>query len=92
MTELHTPDWLSEEAKATLSRGYLLPGESCGDMHRRLASHAAKVLERPDLEEDFFDIFWNGWLGPATPVASNFGTSRALPIFIWAMSARQVLL
>jgi ribonucleoside-diphosphate reductase alpha chain len=80
LTELHTPEWLSDEAKATLSRGYLLPGESCGDMHRRLASHAAKVLKRPDLEDDFFQIFWNGWIGPATPVASNFGTNRALPI------------
>jgi len=85
LTELHTPDWLSEEAKATLSRGYLLPGESCGDMHRRLAKHAAKVLERPDLEQDFFEIFWNGYLGASTPVASNFGTSRALPISCYSV-------
>ena len=68
------PEWLSEEGKATLGRGYLLPGESPRDMHKRLSSHAAKVLERPELEEDLFEIFWRGWLGPATPVASNFGT------------------
>ena len=79
------PEWLSEEGKATLSRGYLLPGETPRDMHTRLSSHAAKVLNRPDLEDDFFQIFWNGWLGPATPVASNFGTSRGLPISCYSV-------
>ena len=79
------PEWLSEEGKATLGRGYLLPGESPRDMHKRLSSHAAKVLERPELEEDLFEIFWRGWLGPATPVASNFGTSRGLPISCYSV-------
>jgi ribonucleoside-diphosphate reductase alpha chain len=54
-------------------------------MHRRLASHAAKILNRQDLEEDLFSIFWNGWLGPATPVASNFGTNRGLPISCYSV-------
>ena len=79
------PEWLSEEGKATLGRGYLLPGESPRDMHKRLSSHAAKVLERPELEEDLFEIFWRGWLGPATPVASNFGTNRGLPISCYSV-------
>ena len=79
------PEWLSEEGKATLSRGYLLPGESPRDMHTRLSSHAAKVLGRPELEEDLFEIFWRGWLGPATPVASNFGTNRGLPISCYSV-------
>ena len=85
MTDSPIPKWLGEEGKATLSRGYLLPGETPRDMHTRLSSHAAKVLDRPDLEQDFFDIFWNGWLGPATPVASNFGTTRGLPISCYSV-------
>ena len=80
-----TPDWLSEEGKATLGRGYLLPGETPRDMHTRLSSYAAKVLNRPDLEQDLFEIFWRGWLGPATPVASNFGTNRGLPISCYSV-------
>ena len=83
--EPQVPAWLSEEGKATLGRGYLLQGESPRGMHLRLSSHAAKVLKRPDLEEDFFEIFWNGWLGPATPVASNFGTNRGLPISCYSV-------
>lgn len=79
------PEWLSEEGKATLSRGYLLQGETPRGMHQRLSSHAAKVLKRPDLEQDLFEIFWRGWLGPATPVASNFGTHRGLPISCYSV-------
>ena len=85
MTESPIPQWLSEEGKATLGRGYLMPGETPRDMHNRLATHAAKVLNRPDLHADLFEIFWNGWLGPATPVASNFGTSRGLPISCYSV-------
>ena len=84
-TESPTPSWLNEEGIATLSRGYLLPGETTRGMHTRLSSYAAKMLSRPDLERDFFDIFWNGWLGPATPVASNFGTNRGLPISCYSV-------
>ena len=83
--EPQVPGWLSEEGIATLARGYLYQGETPRGMHRRLASHAAKVLKRPDLEEDFFEIFWEGWLGPATPVASNFGTNRGLPISCYSV-------
>lgn len=54
-------------------------------MHLRLASHAAKVLSRPDLKDDLFEILWKGWLGPATPVASNFGTNRALPVSCYSV-------
>lgn len=80
MIEAQVPKWLNDEGLHTLSRGYLLQGETPRGMHRRLSSYAAKVLNRPDLESDFFEIFWRGWLGPATPVASNFGTTRGLPI------------
>ncbi len=83
--EQQTPDWLTEEGLATVSRGYLLQGETMRGMHTRPSSHAANVLKRPDLEQDFFDILWNGWLGPATPVASNFGTNRGLPISCYSV-------
>lgn len=74
------PSWLSAEALATLSNGYLLAGETPRDMYKRLSTTAASILNRPDLEPEFFALFWNNWLCPATPVASNLGTERGLPI------------
>ncbi len=35
---------------------------------------------KPDLENKFFKYIWNGWLGLASPVLSNTGTDRGLPI------------
>lgn len=74
------PDWMSEEALHTLSNGYLVPGETPRAMFQRLASTAAKVNEDPSLEGDVFHCLWEGYIGAASPVASNYGTNRGLPI------------
>ncbi len=74
------PSWLSQEALSTLQNGYLLEGEAPSDMYLRLATTAATILKRPDLKDEFFQLFWNNWLCPATPVASNLGSERGLPI------------
>lgn len=86
MTQV-VPEWMSEEALQTLNKGYLQTGETPRMMFERLSSTASKLLERPDIEEDLFAMFWNGWLGPASPVAANFGTTRALPISCYSIHA-----
>lgn len=49
-------------------------------MYERVANQAAKILDYPELSADILEMLWKGFLGLATPVASNFGTSRGLPI------------
>ncbi len=80
MSEPQVPSWMSKEAIDTLSRGYLYQGETPRGMYERVANQAAKLLNYPALSEDIFEMLWRGFLGLATPVASNFGTSRGLPI------------
>ena len=46
----------------------------------RLSSTASKINEDPYLESDIFQCLWKGWIGASSPVASNFGTNRGLPI------------
>jgi len=75
-----TPPWTTEESLQTLQNGYLLKGETPRDMYRRLSATAAAILKRSDLEVEFFELFWKNWLCPATPVASNLGSDRGLPI------------
>jgi ribonucleoside-diphosphate reductase alpha chain len=82
---LIAPEWLSEEGMQTLSAGYLLPGETPRAMFMRVASAAAAINEDPSLLDDLFTCLWNGWLGLASPVAANFGTSRALPISCYSV-------
>ena len=74
------PEWMDEVALSTISKGYLLPGETPKKAYRRVASAIAMRLDRPDLESKFFKYIWNGWIGLASPVLSNTGTDRGLPI------------
>jgi ribonucleoside-diphosphate reductase alpha chain len=80
MSEPQVPPWMSKEAIDTLSRGYLYQGETPRGMYERVANQAAKLLDYSELSADIFEMLWRGFLGLATPVASNFGTSRGLPI------------
>jgi ribonucleoside-diphosphate reductase alpha chain len=74
------PEWYTEESLQTVNNGYLLPHETPRDMYLRLAKAAADTLNRPDLETEFFTLMWNNWICPASPVLSNMGTDRGLPI------------
>ena len=74
------PAWMDEVSLATISKGYLLPNETPKKAYRRVASAAAMRLKKPELENKFYKMLWNGWLGLASPVFSNMGTDRGLPI------------
>jgi ribonucleoside-diphosphate reductase alpha chain len=74
------PEYMDEVALSTISKGYLLPGETPRKAYRRVAHSVAMRLNRPDLENKFFKYIWNGWIGLASPVLSNTGTDRGLPI------------
>ena len=74
------PSWMDEISLATVSKGYLIPGETPKIAYRRVARAAASRLRKPELENKFYKLMWNGWLGLASPVFSNMGTDRGLPI------------
>ena len=75
------PIWGDTEVyKKTITGGYLLPGESPRDAYMRVSSTVAKRLYKPELAEKFFEYIWKGWLCLASPVLSNTGTDRGLPI------------
>ncbi len=68
---------LTDFGKATLDNRYLLPGEGYQDLFARVASfygddaaHAQRI----------YDYMSRHWFMPATPVLSNGGTARGLPI------------
>ena len=68
------PEYFDEVALSTISKGYLLPGETPKKAYRRVAHAVSQRLNRPDLENKFFKYIWNGWIGLASPVLSNTGT------------------
>ena len=75
------PSWGNTEIYVkTISKGYLLEGEKPKDAYWRVATKVAQRLNKPQLATKFFDYIWKGWLNLATPVLSNTGTDRGLPI------------
>ena len=68
---------LTEFGKDTLQDRYLLPGESYQDLFARVASAYA---DDQDHAQRLYDYISRLWFMPATPVLSNGGTGRGLPI------------
>lgn len=75
------PAWgNSPEYVKTISGGYLLAGEKPINAYIRVSRAVADRLGKPEMADKFFQYIWNGWLNLATPVLSNTGTDRGLPI------------
>ncbi len=68
---------LTEFGKETLIDRYLLPGESFQDLFARVADCYA---DDADHAQRLYDYISKLWFMPATPVLSNGGTNRGLPI------------
>lgn len=75
------PEFLQEEGFKTLQAGYMLSYETPKQMYQRVAKAAASYYKDSNKwEEKFFNAMWNNWLCPASPILSNLGTERGLPI------------
>ena len=75
------PTWGDTDVyKKTIGGGYLYNGETPKEAYERVCYTVAKRVERPELAKTFFDYIWKGWLCLASPVLSNTGTDRGLPI------------
>ncbi len=75
------PDWGDTEVyKKTIGGSYLIGNETPRQAYKRVAERVAYRLDKPELAATFFDYIWKGWLCLASPVLSNTGTDRGLPI------------
>jgi ribonucleoside-diphosphate reductase alpha chain len=68
---------LTDFGRTTLEDRYLLPGESYQDMFARVATAFA---DDADHAQRIYDYISRLWFMPSTPVLSNGGASRGLPI------------
>ena len=68
---------LTDFGKETLKDRYLLPGESFQDLFVRVAS--AYADDQPHAQR-LYDYISRLWFMPSTPILSNGGTGRGLPI------------
>lgn len=77
VTDSTRDELLTDFGKETLRDRYLLPGESYQDLFARVAAAYADDAEHA---QRIYDYISRLWFMPATPVLSNGGTGRGLPI------------
>jgi len=87
-TDSKRDDLLTEFGKETLRDRYLLPGESYQDLFARVA---AAYADDEAHAQRVYDYISRLWFMPATPVLSNGGTGRGLPISCYLNSVSDSL-
>lgn len=73
-------DWLNDDSRLFLQRGYLLEGTSPEARIRAIADHAAALLQDPAFGDKFYHYMARGYFSLSSPIWSNFGLGRGLPI------------
>jgi ribonucleoside-diphosphate reductase alpha chain len=74
------PEWMDEIGTSIISQGYLLPEENVFKAFNRVSKAAGRRLKRKDLVPFFLEAMEKNWLCLASPVLSNLGTERGMPI------------
>jgi ribonucleoside-diphosphate reductase alpha chain len=72
--------WLNKDSRKFLERGYLLEGETAESRVRDIANMAEKILGIKGFADKFEDYMSRGFYSLSSPVWSNFGRTRGLPI------------
>lgn len=73
-------EWLNEYSRKFLDNGYLINGQSAEDRIRFMADTAEKIIGKKGLADKIYDYASKGYYSFSSPVWSNFGLDRGLPI------------
>jgi ribonucleoside-diphosphate reductase alpha chain len=72
--------WLNENSRAFLAKGYLVGNITAEERIREIAEIAEKYLNKPGFADKFYDYMSRGFYSLASPIWSNYGLERGLPI------------
>ena len=73
-------EWLNDNSRRFLAAGYLGEGISAEDRIANIAKRAEEILDMPGFAHKFYNYMSEGVYSLASPVWSNFGKERGLPI------------
>lgn len=73
-------EWLNEHSRNFLGSGYLSEGATAEMRIREIADRAEQILKIPGYSDKFYNYMSEGYFSLASPVWSNFGKERGLPI------------
>jgi len=73
-------EWLNDFSQKFLLSGYLTEGVTPKGRIREIAERAEQILDIPGYADKFYHYMSQGFFSLASPVWSNFGKERGLPI------------
>lgn len=73
-------EWLNDESRKFLSRGYLLEGQTAEERVRDIANAFEQMDGTPGIGDKFYDYMGRGFYSLASPIWSNYGQERGLPV------------
>ena len=73
-------EWANEDSRLFLSRGYVDGNMTVEERVREIAKTAERILDRDGFADKFYDYMSKGYYSLSSPVWSNFGTRKGLPI------------
>ena len=73
-------EWLNENSRKFLAAGYIGEGICAEERIANIAKRAEEILQMPGYAEKFYHYMSEGYYSLASPVWSNFGKERGLPI------------
>ena len=73
-------EWLNEQSREFLSRGYLNEGVEAEDRIKEISDEAECLLGIDGFSDKFYDYMGKGWISLSSPIWSNFGLPKGLPI------------
>ena len=73
-------NWLTDHSRSFLSAGYIQEGVSAEERIMEIAERAENILNIKGFAKKFYDYMGQGFYSLSSPVWSNFGKKRGLPI------------
>ena len=72
--------WLTPNSRQFLNAGYLTGTQTPEERIREISDNAESILKMPGFSDKFYGYMSKGYYSLASPVWSNFGKERGLPI------------
>jgi ribonucleoside-diphosphate reductase alpha chain len=73
-------EWANADSRTFLSRGYIDGNMTVEERVREIAKTAERILDKEGFADKFYDYMSRGFYSLSSPVWSNFGTKKGLPI------------
>ena len=72
--------WANEESVEFLKKGYLQEDQTVQQRVMQIAQRAEQILGEDGFADKFYDNMAKGWYSLASPIWSNYATTRGFPV------------